>query len=232
MKESKIGIVGWKTSDNSFGATLPYMEFFSQFGNVEIISSTETEIRDIDLLVLPGGPDVDPSRYLGNNPLSYYMGKQCPFRERFDNVLLPKYINNRTPIFGICRGHQSLAVYFGGTLIQDMYHESNGHDRAELVHKVRVKFVNDIFNLENQRVNSMHHQVVDKVPSNAIVIAEHTEDNFIEGLAYIDYPAYTVQWHPEEIYDELSIKLISDLFNVEGITNVMGSVDSSEANMI
>ena len=78
----------------------------------------------------------------------------------------------------------------------------------------------------------MHHQVVDKVPSNAIVIAEHTEDNFIEGLAYIDYPAYTVQWHPEEIYDELSIKLISDLFNVEGITNVMGSVDSSEANMI
>ena len=232
MKDYRIGIVGWKTSDNTFGATLPYMEFFSQFGNVEIISATETETRDLDLLVLPGGPDVDPSRYLEDAPLSYYMGKQCPFRERFDNVLLPKYINNRTPIFGICRGHQSLAVYFGGDLIQDMNHESNDHDRTELVHKVNIKSFDELFNISNQRVNSIHHQVVGVIPSNAVIIAEHFEDNHIEALAYVDYPAYTVQWHPEEIYDDLSVSLVSDLLNSEGVTKIMNTIDASELNMI
>jgi gamma-glutamyl-gamma-aminobutyrate hydrolase PuuD len=99
----RIGIVGWKTGDNSFGATVPYLRFFSQFGVVEIIMPNETDIReDLDLLVLPGGPDVDPMRYLTeNDALSFDMGKQCPFRERFDQILLPKYIDQRVPLFGI-----------------------------------------------------------------------------------------------------------------------------------
>jgi len=99
----KIGLVAWKTGENSFGATVPYLEFFSQFGTVELIMPNETEIRkDLDLMVLPGGPDVDPMRYLSEDEgLSFQMGKQCPFRERFDTVLLPKYVEQRVPLFGI-----------------------------------------------------------------------------------------------------------------------------------
>src|SRR5205809_101606 len=98
----RIGIVAWTTGPNSFGTTLMYLDFFSQFGIVEMIMHNEVEPRDLDLLVLPGGPDVDPMRYLrADEPFSLFNGKACPFKERFDHVLLPQYIERRTPIFGI-----------------------------------------------------------------------------------------------------------------------------------
>jgi gamma-glutamyl-gamma-aminobutyrate hydrolase PuuD len=201
----KILIVGWKTGENSFGITLPYAEYFSQFGNIEIITPTETEVRKGDLLVLPGGPDVSPNRYLGQQQMSFYMGTQCPFRERFDNVLLPKYIESNIPIFGICRGHQSLAVYFGGSLCQHYVHEKNTNDRTELVHEVTT------FNKKKFKTNSIHHQHVEVVPSNATVIAYHSEDKIVEALKYNNKPIASVQWHPEEIHDEFSTNLIIDL---------------------
>jgi putative glutamine amidotransferase len=215
----KIAIVGWKTGENSFGVTLPYIEFFSEYGNVEIISATEENVRDVDLLVLPGGPDVDPSRY-GVTRLDYRMGKQCPFRERFDNVLLPKYVEEKIPIFGICRGHQSFAVYNGATLVQDMYHSTNSsHDRSKLVHK--LKFNNDIIfygliaEKNNFEVNSIHHQTVDSVnlPPNIDVLAYNPSDNEIEALAYNDYPAFTVQYHPEETGCNFARQMIDILLN-------------------
>lgn len=43
----------------------PYLRYFEGFGNVKIIVPTSKEIdTKLDLLVVPGGPDVDPSRYL------------------------------------------------------------------------------------------------------------------------------------------------------------------------
>jgi len=226
--KKKIGIVGWKTSDDSFGIGLAYAEFFSQFGELQIITPTETEARtDLDLLVLPGGPDVNPFNYLGHQPMGFMNGKQCPFRERFDEVLLPKYIIQETPIFGICRGHQALAVDMGGTLTQDMYHETNKYDRDALVHEIEyTKEFRDIapsLGIELEpigpsptkiKVNSIHHQVVDKIPDNAIEICRYKGDDYEatnEALMYTDYPAFTVQWHPEHIYDSLSIQLIQDL---------------------
>lgn len=220
----KIGIVGWKTGDNSFGITVPYANYFSQFGEITIIGPTETEAKDVDLLVLPGGPDVDPARYLGENPLSFYMGKQCPFRERFDNVLLPKYMAKNIPIFGICRGHQSFAVEQGAQLKQHMHHESNpDYDRTKLVHDVIINLKSlkhdfgfkDVYSqliTSTMKVNSIHHQIVLNKPKESIVIAEHDSD--IEALGYLNYPAFTVQWHPEEIHDKLSEMLILKLLKL------------------
>jgi putative glutamine amidotransferase len=202
------------------------MNFFSLFGDVEIINHTETEIRDIDLLVVPGGPDVDPSRYLKDEDLlNLETGKPCPVRERFDRVLLPKYIMNKTPVFGICRGHQSIATLFGGTLIQDMYHPSNPEgNRGKLMHKLRVvgKTIPSNTNIQVFSVNSIHHQVVSDDPIDyATVILREVSDKgnklgYIEGLSYFPhYPIYTVQYHPEEIGDDFSVNLIKDLLNYE-----------------
>lgn len=103
-KRNKIGIVGYLV-EGMFGVGLAYMNYFSQIGDVTIINHTETEIRkDLDLLVVPGGPDVEVSRYLKDDDIiNLKVGKPCIFRERFDRVLLPKYIENKTPILGIDR---------------------------------------------------------------------------------------------------------------------------------
>lgn len=231
MAKKKIGIVGHFTGANSFGISKPYMDFFRHFGTVTLITPWEDDIRDLDLLVLPGGPDVNPLRYLEpEDELSIFVGPPCPFKERFDRHLLPKYIEAQTPIFGICRGHQSLAVYFGAKLVQDMYHETNpDHDGAKTMHTViapdfiteMISTMHDFNELEFD-VNSRHHQVVMNCPENATIIGEYNgkykglnEPGCIEALSYFpNYPAHTVQWHPEDKRDLFSIRLIQHLLEL------------------
>jgi gamma-glutamyl-gamma-aminobutyrate hydrolase PuuD len=225
----KIGIVGHVlTGGNSFGITLPYVNFFSYFGEVILITPFDKEVRDLDLLVLPGGPDVAPWRYLEpGEDINFSTGAPCMYRERFDQVLLPKYIAQRTPIWGTCRGHQSLAVYFGAKIKQDMHHEQNTSSRKDLVHKIHcTDNVFEIPELSNQifSVNSIHHQTVASVPENAVVLGyyapkdvkvkEYTQE--IEALSYLpNYPAITTQWHVEEIYDKFSVTCIHYLLTLK-----------------
>lgn len=204
-----IGIVAWKIGENSVGVTLPYLIHFQHYGNVKVILPTHRKIENIDLLVIPGGPDVDPNRY--GDFVSYYTQKPDPLREWFDIHMLPQYINAGIGVFGICRGHQTLAVHFGAKLKQHMWHETNPvDDRSKLVHNVCWINLNGQKSIE--QVNSIHHQVVANVPEHAKVVAWHTKEKtftkntqFIEGehhieaLIYPNHKCASVQFHPEEI---------------------------------
>ena len=230
-KIKKICIVGHFTGENSFGISKPYLFFWQQFGEVSLISPFEKHVRDVDLLVMPGGQDVDPYRYLSPEEDTHiFTGSPCMQKERFDRFLLPKYIEANIPIFGICRGHQSLAVHFGAKLVQHMYHETNpSNDGAKTMHKVEtydfikhtISTMHD-YNDLNFDVNSRHHQVVMNCPENATVIGryngkekQHWEEGDIEALTYFpNYPAHTVQWHPEDKRDDFSIRLINHLLNL------------------
>lgn len=228
IKEKKIGIPGWIIG-NAVGVTLPYASFFNYFGKVEILLPNDTEVKDLDLLVLPGGPDVEVQRYLQDDEkISFYVGKPCVYREWFDRVMLPKYMAKRTPVFGICRGHQSFAVKNGGTLVQNMWHASNGEDRSELVHTLGIDKTileefefdfgkDDEYSCQNHEVNSIHHQTVDLLPKNAVSLANFNEPHqeaTNEAIAYLDYPSFTVQWHPEEIVNcALSNEMIDKLLD-------------------
>jgi gamma-glutamyl-gamma-aminobutyrate hydrolase PuuD len=99
-KQKQILIVGWKTGDNSFGVTVPYLEYFSKFGQVHVLTPNTVEyVFRADLLVLPGGRDVNPTRY--NQSPGYHTGHPEPILEYFDTKVLPKYIEKQIPIFGI-----------------------------------------------------------------------------------------------------------------------------------
>lgn len=237
----KIGIVGHYNGDRTmFGINPRYVLFFTTVFNadVELISPSEMNVREhLDLIVIPGGPDVDWKRYLKEGEqLDPRVGRPCNERERFDHVLLPKYIEKGIPVFGICRGHQSIAVIFGASLTQHMEHESNSsYDRTKLVHKV----ISEVDNLKvagydpkvvyhhkgrsfpatkvNFEVNSIHHQAVAEVPADAILLASYDGklDKSIEALHYPKHKITTVQWHPEEIHDKPSIAFINHLMSLK-----------------
>ena len=218
----QIGIVGWRTGDNSFGTTIPYLEFISKFGT-PVILHPDTEVKDLDLLILPGGPDIDHTRYR-KDYISLYVQKPCPVREHFDKYRLSEYIKRKTPIFGICRGMQSLAVFFKASLHQEMYHEtSDDKTRYELVHNILItgecqRILKLSFN--KVKVNSLHHQAIirNTLPEELSVIAVYLGklDNTVEAIAHTKLPIAGVQYHPEELSsDKLTESLIIKLLETK-----------------
>lgn len=222
-----IGFVGFRQQHKYFGIPFAYMSLINEFGTVKILSPGDFD-PDLDLLIVPGGPDVDPSRY--NQIPGLFTSAPCIMREYFDKNILPKYIHEtNVPIFGICRGHQSIAVHHGAHLIQDMYHETNdSNDRTEKVHNVFSKFSEKGDNFFG--VNSIHHQIVNSKTikpgmnvdcvysgSNSKFKESDVDDSQIESILYSNQRIATVQWHPEECRDRYSIELIKKLINGENI---------------
>jgi gamma-glutamyl-gamma-aminobutyrate hydrolase PuuD len=218
MSDKLIGIPSYPLGENSFGVGKAYIEWASTFGNVTMLTLDEPIRENLDLIILPGGPDVAPSRY--GRMESTYIGKPCPYREFFDTNILPLYMEKRVPIFGICRGFQSMVVMKGMSLTQHMYHKSNGHNRGERVHELYLlqhnipQFIRNNMQLHKYskknkyEVNSIHHQGLynKEVDHNAITVwAEH--DNFVEAMCMNNYPGIGVQYHPEEL-------MTDDLANV------------------
>ena len=222
MATKKIGLPFWKVGDNSFGSTLNYIMYAERFGEVIPLMPNHTVREDLDLLILPGGADIDPLRF--NQTPGWYTGKADMFKEHFDKVYLPQYINNNTPILGICRGHQSLWVEFGGELIQNFNHETNDYSKDQYSPVHGMSFTNEFYNKHefsikfSVDVNSRHHQVCEptKVPKDLQILAVHTatknyRDNAVEMFAHKQLPIVGIQSHPEDYNDFEAIKFMDNV---------------------
>ena len=77
-----------------------------------------------DGLLLPGGGDIAPWRYGQENRSSRDVE---PERDQEELALLAMFAAIKRPVLGICRGLQTINVFFGGTLLQHI----QGHSAAE-----------------------------------------------------------------------------------------------------
>src|SRR5882757_1575107 len=87
------------------------------------LTASEKQLADLaatcDAVLLPGsGADVDPARY--GQPRIPECNPADPARDTVDRLLLEDAYLRRKPILGICMGVQSLNVFRGGSLIQDL----------------------------------------------------------------------------------------------------------------
>ncbi len=73
-------------------------------------------------LLLPGGGDMEPWRYGQPNTASRNLD---PARDALELDLLERFTALHKPVLGICRGMQSINVFFGGTLFQDIPGRTN-----------------------------------------------------------------------------------------------------------
>ena len=213
----KIGIVGWKTGDNSFGVTVPYIDWLSNFGIVHILSPQKGIVEDLDLLVLPGGADIAPQSF-GEVP-GFHTSNTDVMKQYFFDNNLDKYLANNTPIFGICLGFQQLCVKFGGKLEQHYpfnYSSKGRHDKVDT-----LAFEQQMYDIvlkssipTKYEVNSLHHQGCFSLPNPFNVLAREKVDGNIE-IARFAENVYGVQYHPEEINDGISEVIIRQLLNLE-----------------
>ena len=130
-----------------------------------------------------------------------------PDRDQLEWDLLTEARAHRTPVFGICRGHQMVNVFLGGTLVQDIVLQTGfeGHDNFvdrgfaldHLAHDVvstgvALPLAARIERFGEPAVNSRHHQAV-KVPGRGLVTAAIAVDGTIEATESTDP---TGGWHP------------------------------------
>lgn len=160
----------------------------------------------IDALVLTGGLDLDPFHY-GEEP-SPNLGKIDQKRDAIELELARGAYAQGMPILAICRGQQLLNVALGGTLHQhlpDVYDPVLRHDQIDLypdalAHHVDVEpgtRLAAILGAERVRVNTFHHQAVDRV-AEPFVVTARAPDGVVEGLEDPRHPfCIAVQWHPE-----------------------------------
>src|SRR5262249_23251789 len=132
-------------------------------------------------------------------------------REESDFYLLEFASKKKVPVFGICYGHQSLNVFCGGSLYQDIPHDlhSNIQHWQEApynrpVHSVRVEsesIVHRVFKKQEIEVNSVHHQGVKNLAPSLKPTAV-APDGVIEAYENRNGGQLLmgVQWHPERMW--------------------------------
>ncbi|MDR3280675.1 MAG: gamma-glutamyl-gamma-aminobutyrate hydrolase family protein [Synergistaceae bacterium] len=179
-------------------------------------SLAERAVGSLDAILLSGGDDVDAALYGEEN--MPYNGSFSEERDLFEIALARRAARMRKPVLGICRGVQILNVAMGGTLYQDIEHQSEGkrtlmhRQKApsySAVHKVKVRWGSrvaslllDIDELEEKTnksedgfvtvdVNSFHHQAVKDVAPGFAATA-FAPDGIIEAIE----PASSGDMHP------------------------------------
>ncbi len=165
----------------------------------------------LDGLVLSGcHSDLNPELY-GESPHAN-LGPVSAERDRFDWLLLQRAHEEQLPLLGICRGFQSLNVFRGGKLLQDVpsqFATPIAHDVDDpaktFVHGVRLApdtLLNQTQQEARFQVNSEHHQAV-REPGKGLKPIGWSEDGIIEAVQSEEANHYVLglQWHPERTHD-------------------------------
>lgn len=183
----------------------------------------ERQARELDAVVLPGAPiDVDPQWY--HTERSPACRPADPLREQADFALLDAAFAERKPLLAICYGMQSLNVWLGGRLFQDiaadiegaLEHRWDGRSQPEPRHTIRAEagsLLARVAGTDDVEVNSSHHQACSLL-GRGLRIAAQAPDGVIEAVerAGGGHWVLGVQWHPERMPGQrLGTELFRDL---------------------
>lgn len=170
---------------------------------VTVLTKAPVSLEGFAGLLLTGGTDVNPQRY--GEIVQPDTQQPDDERDAVELALIDEAIGKDLPILAICRGMQVLNVHHGGTLIQHLSSTERHRkiqNKAEPVHEVTIdpeSLLARIAGTQHWRVNSRHHQAVDKVGAGLRVSARDSQDGTLEGLERPDKRfVVAVQWHPED----------------------------------
>lgn len=164
----------------------------------EVIINT---LENIDGLLLTGGGDHNPL-WAGEEPQKELHGINAT-RDLPELLITRLAFNRQIPMFGICRGMQTLAFALGGRVAQDInatLKHSQEADKSEPTHSVILSpesMIRDIYGTEQIFVNSFHHQAVSDTGPHFQATAS-SPDGIIEAMESTEHKSILgVQWHPE-----------------------------------
>ena len=124
----------------------------------------------------------------GGNSLVKW-GGNAPERDETDSQLIHLAIERTIPLYGLCRGMQSILDYFGENLTIVKGHVSV---------RMSVTGIDDpVLGSFSREVNSYHNQGCIVVKSPDIEILAKSADGVIKAIRHKSYPLFATMWHPE-----------------------------------
>ncbi|WP_072090766.1 glutamine-hydrolyzing carbamoyl-phosphate synthase small subunit [Candidatus Pelagibacter communis] len=171
-----------KNNKNSFhvvaidyGIKKNILRYFSDFNCKVTVVSCKTSAQKI-LSLKPNGI------FLSNGP-----GDPAA-TGKYAIEIIKELIKKNLPIFGICLGHQILALALGGkTKKMKLGHRGANHPVKNIIH-------------DNVEITSQNHGfevVKETLPKSIEVTHKSLFDNSIEGIKLKNKPVFSVQYHPE-----------------------------------
>lgn len=226
----KIGITCRMIPDtipnNGIGKT--YIEAVRSAGAIPVLipfGASQDELQMyaelLDGLIFTGGVDLHPNLYEQQQKIG--LEDIDVARDENDLRLMEWAFEQKIPIFAICRGHQLLNVFKGGTMIQDIpryYQTDYAHRQSSpygtVAHVVEVEEGSRLHQLFGQlifEVNSHHHQAIEKV-GDGLKATIFSPDGIIEGveLESDDHFVVGLQFHPEMLADNEDYSYMLDAF--------------------
>ena len=155
--------------------------------NVTVVpyNTTAEEVLKMepDGIMLSNGPG-DPAENVG---VIQEIRKLCDYNKEIVGSS-PTMTQHCIPIFGICLGHQMLALARGCKTCKLKYGHRGGN------HPVKDTETNRVY------ITSQNHGYAvenTSIPSFAKLSFFNVNDGTVEGITYNDIPAFSVQFHPE-----------------------------------
>lgn len=158
--------------------------------------------------VIAGGRDINPQLY-GEAAVGLNTQYDTE-RDALEQETIRHAVKERLPLLGICRGMQMLNVTLGGSLYQEAGEVLEDFlPSRSLISKfigrreVRIDPQSRLFRVlgdyEHYRVNSIHHQAVNR-PGQGLKVVAREKNGLIQAMeaARSEHPFLIgVQWHPE-----------------------------------
>ena len=193
-----------------------FQPFFDKHSDIHVSDARKGAVvlKEMDGLLLTGGSDISPELLRQEVADPTVLDKDVDLvRDRWEFEAVAKTLARGLPVLAICKGLQVFNVALGGTLKLDI----PGHKLPEMKdHDVQPLRNERAARHRFERVNSSHHQAIDRLADGCEIEAWCMTDDIIEQIRLRDYPfALAVQYHPErgKIYDSLFEDFFSRLKN-------------------
>lgn len=201
-------------------ALASHVDFLASAGCTPVLlplrPGVEQLIGQLDGLLVPGGPDVDPARYgAAAHPKTRGVS---PAVDAAELALVSAALGAGLPLLAICRGLQLLNVHRGGTLHQHLPEVTGDDSHCKETeaftlgrHRLDLRPGSLIAGILGGGAAGSggaaesychHHQAVDQIGAGLIATA-WAPDGVIEAVEVIDHPfAVGVQWEAGHTPDE------------------------------
>ena len=117
----------------------------------------------------------------------------------------------KTPILGVCLGHQGIFTEYGGKIKKNL----PVHGKKDIIiHKDSNLFKGIPEKFEIIRYHSL---ICDDsyIPEN-LIVTSFTEDNIIMSIEHEKYPTFGIQFHPESIGSSYGDIIIKNFLEIKG----------------